>query len=310
MTEAPARRSGLHQAYVALVFVLGLVALADSLYGMHATPTDYRWLGLALLTLISGAFTLAWAKQIGGPSDEYCSAITFDDAGDGRAAKEERAALLEAALVAAVDHGPQAPSIAVSRMAVTCGLGLNGAMASAINVLDDVHGGAGQRCMELYRDVAREEESSGELGRAVEAVLGRHAAAHRELVPGFGHRFHPVDPRAVKLLALVDGRVDERDPRLLEDREDGLPARRGVAPDEHVGALRAKLVRGARGGGRIRADVRDHRVEPRAEVDVAALDREEGGFEEAGLGDRGCAARREQEPHPSSASHLQIALPG
>ena len=49
----------------------------------------------------------------------------------------EQAHLLEAALVAAVDHGPQAPSIAIARMAVTCGLPLNGAMASAINVLDD-----------------------------------------------------------------------------------------------------------------------------------------------------------------------------
>ena len=34
-------------------------------------------------------------------------------------------------------------------MAVTCGLPLNGAMASAINALDDIHGGAGQQCMEL-----------------------------------------------------------------------------------------------------------------------------------------------------------------
>ena len=46
-----------------------------------------------------------------------------------------RAALLEAALVAATDHGPQAPSIAISRMAVTCGVGINSAMASAVNVL-------------------------------------------------------------------------------------------------------------------------------------------------------------------------------
>ena len=51
----------------------------------------------------------------------------------------EQGALLEAALVSAVDHGPQAPSIAIGRMAVTCGLPLNGAMASAINVLDDIH---------------------------------------------------------------------------------------------------------------------------------------------------------------------------
>ena len=67
----------------------------------------------------------------------------------------EQGALLEAALVSAVDHGPQAPSIAIGRMAVTCGLPLNGAMASAINVLDDIHGGAGEQCMvwissELY----------------------------------------------------------------------------------------------------------------------------------------------------------------
>ena len=64
--------------------------------------------------------------------------------------------LLEAALVPGVDHGPHAPSIAISRMAVTCGLPVNGAMASAINVLDDIHGGAGQQCMELYREIDAE----------------------------------------------------------------------------------------------------------------------------------------------------------
>ena len=63
-----------------------------------------------------------------------------------------QAALLEAALVSAVDHGPQAPSIAIGRMAGMCGLPLNGAMASAINVLDDIHGGAGEQCTGLYAD--------------------------------------------------------------------------------------------------------------------------------------------------------------
>src|SRR5690606_20308464 len=40
-----------------------------------------------------------------------------------------QARLLEAAMVASVDHGPQAPSIAVARMAATCGVGLNNAVA-------------------------------------------------------------------------------------------------------------------------------------------------------------------------------------
>ena len=111
--------------------------------------------------------------------------------------------LLEAALVPGVDHGPHAPSIAISRMAVTCGLPLNGAMASAINVLDDVHGGAGQQCMELYRDIDAQAGVSGDLVGAATAVIQRRRASGEKIVPGFGHRFHPVDPRTAPLFALV-----------------------------------------------------------------------------------------------------------
>ncbi|WFU78668.1 citryl-CoA lyase [Bradyrhizobium sp. CIAT3101] len=116
----------------------------------------------------------------------------------------EQGALLEAALVAAVDHGPQAPSIAIGRMAVTCGLPLNGAMASAINVLDDIHGGAGEQCMELYADIAKRQDAGVELTTAVEQGLDAFIAANGKIVPGFGHRFHPIDPRSPRLLALVD----------------------------------------------------------------------------------------------------------
>ena len=66
----------------------------------------------------------------------------------------EAAKLLEAALVSAVDHGPQAPSIAAARMAITCGVGINNAMASAINMLGDVHGGAGEQCVAFYNAIA------------------------------------------------------------------------------------------------------------------------------------------------------------
>ena len=67
---------------------------------------------------------------------------------------EAEADLLGAALGAAVDHGPQAPSIAIARMAATCGVGINSAMASAINVLGDVHGGAGEQALAFYGDIA------------------------------------------------------------------------------------------------------------------------------------------------------------
>ena len=121
----------------------------------------------------------------------------------GELPNEAEARLLEAALVASVDHGPQAPSIAAARMAVSCGLPLNGAMASALNMLDDVHGGAGEQALGLYGEVLARHEAGASLDEAaavaVEAYIG--------YVPGFGHRFHPVDPRAGRLLALVDEAV-------------------------------------------------------------------------------------------------------
>jgi citrate synthase len=110
--------------------------------------------------------------------------------------------LLEAALVAAVDHGPQAPSIAIARMAMTCGLGINNAMASAINALGDVHGGAGQQCLELYEIIAAAENDGASLAEAAHSEIARRLAA-RLHIPGFGHRFHGIDPRAGRLLALV-----------------------------------------------------------------------------------------------------------
>jgi citrate synthase len=120
----------------------------------------------------------------------------------------EAAKLLEAALVAAVDHGPQAPSIAAARMAVTCGVGINNAMASAINMLGDVHGGAGEQCVALYNAIAaRLGDGPADERRLTEAVVAEIAAlAQRGIrhVPGFGHRFHPRDPRAPRLLEIVD----------------------------------------------------------------------------------------------------------
>ena len=117
------------------------------------------------------------------------------------------ARLLEAALVASVDHGPHAPSISIARMAVTCGVDLNNAMASGINVLGDVHGGPGQQCMRLYELIAHEPLNGRSLASATDHVLDAFIAAEGQIIPGFGHRFHPVDPRVAPLLGLVQERA-------------------------------------------------------------------------------------------------------
>jgi citrate synthase len=115
-----------------------------------------------------------------------------------------QARLLEAALVASVDHGPHAPSIAIARMASTCGISLNNAMASAINVLGDTHGGAGQDCMVLYELVRSKLDAGIRLSDAADLALAETIAAKGKIIAGFGHRFHPVDPRTAPLLSLVE----------------------------------------------------------------------------------------------------------
>lgn len=153
----------------------------------------------------------------------------------GELPSRAQVALFEAALVASVDHGPQAPSIAIARMAATCGAPVNGAMASAVNVLDDIHGGPGQQCMELYLEIDAECEKAGSVYEATRVVLQRHREAGLKYVPGFGHRFHPLDPRTPRLLSLVDVAV-------AQGTVDGRFAEIGRAVEESISTGKSRRV--------------------------------------------------------------------
>jgi len=65
----------------------------------------------------------------GYPIQELIGRVSFPDMIwlmlRGDLPTHEQSDLLEAALVPGVDHGPHAPSIAIARMAVTCGLPVN-----------------------------------------------------------------------------------------------------------------------------------------------------------------------------------------
>ena len=152
----------------------------------------------------------------------------------------DQAALLECALVAGVDHGPQAPSIAAARMAATCGVGLNNVMATGVNMLGDVHGGAGEQCAELYLDIEARMGGGASLDEAVEAGLAAWRAERGKIVSGFGHRFHrPVDPRAPRLMALVreaagEGAVSGKFADIGEAVQAAIGAHRGACVHQVV----------------------------------------------------------------------------
>jgi citrate synthase len=57
--------------------------------------------------------------------------------------------------------------------------------------------------MELYHEIDAEAGADGDLVRAATTVIQRHQEAGEKIVPGFGHRFHPIDPRTAPLFELV-----------------------------------------------------------------------------------------------------------
>jgi len=174
--------------------------------GDQTVENAERWWSTAIIDIHPGEIDIR-----GYPIQELIGAVSFPQMiwlmVRGELPTVMQARLLEAALVASVDHGPQAPSIAISRMAVTCGAELNNAMASAINVLADVHGGAGQQCMELYQMIRTHAASGLETEAAVEAALPEYQEKYGKIVGGFGHRWHPVDPRTAPLVSLVEEAV-------------------------------------------------------------------------------------------------------
>ena len=79
--------------------------------------------------------------------------------------------LLTAELASSIDFGPQAPSIAAPRMAITCGVGIIIAGATGINFLGDTHGGAGQECVELLDEVRGLELDGLDIENTVNSVV-------------------------------------------------------------------------------------------------------------------------------------------
>jgi citrate synthase len=117
----------------------------------------------------------------------------------GRRLAEPERRLLDAALVAGADHGPLAPSIAAARMAATCGVTFNSAVATGINMLGDNHGGAVEGFMDVVAGLEEVDDLSECCARVVRAFRARH-----EPVPGFGHQLHDRDPRRDRMVELLE----------------------------------------------------------------------------------------------------------
>ncbi len=112
--------------------------------------------------------------------------------------------LLEATLVAGADHGIPAPSVAVSRIAATCGIPLNCCVATGMNLLGDIHGGAAEQLMRILYELNGRVEKKREKAETVIQKTCEEFKGRKAFIPGFGHPVHDDDPRVRRLFGLIE----------------------------------------------------------------------------------------------------------
>jgi citrate synthase len=138
--------------------------------------------------------------------DELMGAVPFGSAVylilRGELPTEAVGRVVEAMLVASIDHGVTPPSTLSVRNAASTGAPLNACLAAGALAVNRHHGGAVEDCMRLLARGAQQVVSGATAAQAAAQLIAEEKAAGRRL-PGWGHRVHTDDPRSRRLLELA-----------------------------------------------------------------------------------------------------------
>lgn len=110
--------------------------------------------------------------------------------------------LMDALLVASIDHGATPPSALAARTVASTGASLSAAVASGIMSINVHHGGAIENCARVLAEVIRTHKGGDDWDDAARQVLDRLKAQGQRMA-GFGHRYHTADPRTARLFELA-----------------------------------------------------------------------------------------------------------
>jgi citrate synthase len=113
--------------------------------------------------------------------------------------------LIDALMVASIDHGAGAPSVLAARTAMSGGATLQGAAAAGLLTLGEFHGAAVDSAMHVIATVVDATRVAGSRSQSAAADdLVADWRARGERIPGFGHRQHKRrDPRLDRLMAVA-----------------------------------------------------------------------------------------------------------
>lgn len=108
---------------------------------------------------------------------------------------EKKAGVLEAMIVASVDHGVTPPSAQATIIAATVRAAYEVAVAQGVGAITDVHGGAGAKAAQFFQKcTALAKDKNIVLSEAVHENISRYMKEGKR-IQGLGHRFHTRDPR-------------------------------------------------------------------------------------------------------------------
>jgi citrate synthase len=116
----------------------------------------------------------------------------------------ERGRVLQALIVACVDHGVTPPSTQVCRLAASARVPYEVALAQGVGGISDVHGGASGRAAEFFTRYLKERNKSGKDPSDVLEGLIAKTLRQGKRVPGLGHRIHTADPRCDVLFRVAE----------------------------------------------------------------------------------------------------------
>jgi citrate synthase len=161
----------------------------------------------------------------------------------GELPTREVSMLMDAIMVACIDHGASPPSALASRTAASTGASLNAAVAAGLLSINRYHGGAIEACMRMLAEgLRRLGEGSKTMEQLAKQLISDMSAAGQR-VPGIGHRIHSNDPRTAKLFALAqDVELDGDAVRLLAQIQKALANKGKPLPINVDGAIAAVLV--------------------------------------------------------------------
>lgn len=141
-----------------------------------------------------------WKTKIAGQKDgelhlrgekflDLIGKMTFTEAVyfviKGTRPSKDHAELLDMILVAAVNHGLEAPSAFVPRIVASAGNSVNSALASGVLSIGDHHGGAIEEAMKIFMS-----------GKSAKQIV-EEIVKEGKRMPGYGHKIYKdTDPRS------------------------------------------------------------------------------------------------------------------